>query len=207
MKKRTVFTAIAFILGIFLSLQIRSFQKIDLLTTRAKPGDIFAEMRVLQIANAELRAQLEEEEKALSGMKSALANRALEESMDRLRILSGEEPVAGEGIEITFPRSVKEFWLIDLIAQLVSSGAEAVALNDIRLTEQTAGFRDLGTGLLMRKYFFKPPIRLSVIGPRKELKQSVAQEGGILKRMKKAHPGLEITVEEKEKIVMPVLLR
>lgn len=207
MKKRTVFTAIAFILGIFLSLQIRSFQKIDLLTTRAKPGDIFAEMRVLQIANAELRAQLEEEEKALSEMKSALANRALEESMDRLRILSGEEPVAGEGIEITFPRSVKEFWLTDLIAQLVSSGAEAVALNDIRLTEQTAGFRDLGTGLLMRKYFFKPPIRLSVIGPRKELKQSVAQEGGILKRMEKAHPGLKITVEEKEKIVMPVLLR
>lgn len=206
MRKRTIFTTIAFILGIFLALQIRSFQKIDLLTTRAKPADIFAEMRVLQIANAELRAHLEEQEKALLEMKSTLADRAFEESMDRLRILSGEEPIFGEGIEIIFPRSVKEFWMTDLIAQLVSSGAEAIAINDIRLTAQTAGFRDLGTGLLMGKHFFKPSIRLSVIGPRKELQQSVVQAGGILDRMEKAHPGLRIAVEEKEKIIIPALL-
>lgn len=205
MKKRAIFTAIVFILGIFLSLQIRSFQRIDLLTARSRPGDILAEMKILQIANADLRAHLEEQEKNLSEMKSALADRALEESMDRLRILSGEEPISGEGIEIIFPRSAKEFWITDLIAQLVSSGAEAVAVNDIRLTAQTAGFRDLGTGLLMRKYFFKSPFRLSAIGPRQELKQSVAQRGGLLDRMEKAHPGLKIAVEEKGKIVIPAL--
>lgn len=203
--KRTIFVAIAIILGILLSLQIRSFQRIDLLIQRSEPGDIFAEMRVLQIANTQLRAHLEEEEKALLEIKSTLADRALEEEMNRLRLLSGEEEIFGEGIEITLGRSVKEFWITDLIAQLVSSGAEAIALNDIRLTAETAGFRDLGTGLLMRKHFFKPPLRLSVIGSRKELKQSVIQSGGILDRIENAYPGLKIVVTEQEKIIIPAV--
>jgi uncharacterized protein YlxW (UPF0749 family) len=203
--KRTIFAAIAIILGILLSLQIRSFQRVDLLVQRSEPGDIFAEMRVLQIANTQLRAHLKEEEKALSEIKSTIADRALEEEMNRLRLLSGEEEIFGEGMEITLNRSIKEFWITDLIAQLVGSGAEAIALNNIRLIAETAGFRDLGTGLLMRKHFFNPPLRLSVIGSRKELKQSVAQSGGILDRIENAYPGLKIAVTEKEKIIIPAV--
>lgn len=211
MKKRTIFSAIAIILGILLSLQIRSFQRIDILIQRSRPGEAFAELRVLQIANAELRAHLEEEKHALEDVASTLSNRALEDEMNRLRLLSGEESIFGEGLEITFSQPVKEFWITDLIAQLVTSGAEAIAMNDIRLTVGTAGFRAVSggggrlEGLLMRKHFLKPPLRLTAIGGRKELQQSLTQGGGILDRIEHDHPGLKIFLAEREKIIIPAL--
>lgn len=205
MNKRTVFTSIAVVLGILLALQIRSFQSIDLLVKRSRPGEVFAELRVLQIANTSLRAHLEEEKKSLSEAASALSDRAIEDELHRLQLLSGEEAVSGEGVEISFDRSIAEFWITDLMAQLVASGTEAVALNGIRLTEQTAGLREISGGLLMRRNFLNSPFHLEAIGPRKELKLSVAQDGGIIDRIQRASPGLKIFVTEKENIIIPAL--
>lgn len=205
MNKRTVFASIVVVLGILLALQIRSFQSIDLLVKRSKPGEVFAELRVLQIANESLRAHLEEEKKSLAEATSALSDRAIEDELHRLQLLSGEEAVSGEGVEISFDRSVAEFWITDLMAQLAASGAEAVALNGIRLTEQTAGLREISGGLLMRRNFINPPFHLEVIGPRKDLKLSVAQDGGIIDRIQRASPGLKIFVTEKENIIIPAL--
>lgn len=205
MNKRTVFASIAVVLGILLALQIRSFQSIDFLVKRSRPGEVFAELRVLQIANASLRAHLEEEKKSLLEAASALSDRAIEDELHRLQLLSGEEAVSGEGVEISFDRSVAEFWITDLIAQLAASGAEAVALNGIRLTEQTAGLREISGGLLMRRNFMNSPFHLEAIGPRKELKLSIAQDGGIIDRIQRASPGLKIFVTEKENIIIPAL--
>lgn len=120
-------------------------------------------------------------------------------------MLTGEDGISGEGVKLTLDRAVNSFWISDLIAQLVSAGAEAVSINDIRLTIQTAGLRDVGGGIVMRRHFIRPPIIIRAIGPKNEQKSAIAQNGGIMDRIKDNYPGIKITVTEEEKIVIPAL--
>lgn len=201
MKK--VFIITALIIGIFLALQVRSFKNVERIVQRSKPIDILGQFRTFQIANEELRFQLTEGEKTLEEIHSKISSEALEEEIKNLRLLSGEYPVSGEGIELTLNSTVPEFWMTDLIAQLVTIGAEAIAINNIRLTPRTGGLRTVGRGLLMRRYFFKPPLRMSVIGPSKDLHQILSQRGGIIDRMEESNQGLSVLLQPMGTVLIP----
>jgi uncharacterized protein YlxW (UPF0749 family) len=142
----------------------------------------------------------------LEDLKKKLANQPVEEEIKRLRLLSGEEPIFGEGIELTLSIAVDEFWLNDIVAQLVSSGAEAISVNDVRLLPATAGFRRINSGILMRSEYLRPVFRLVAIGPQRVLQQSIGQNGGILDRMSKAYPYLKVFLTPREKVVIPTNL-
>lgn len=200
MKK--VFLITAVVIGILLSIQVRSFEKVERILERSKPGSILAELRTFQIANEQLRLRLAGEEKSLNDIHSKITTETLEEEINKLRLLAGEDTVSGEGVELIFNKIIQEFWITDLIAQLVGLGAEAIAINDIRLTSGTAGLRTIGDGLLMRSYFWRAPIRISVIGPQKELKQILGQSGGIIDRIQNANPGLTIILNQRDNILI-----
>ncbi|MEK9132564.1 MAG: DUF881 domain-containing protein [Patescibacteria group bacterium] len=208
MKKALIITAL--IVGIFLSIQMRSFKQVEILVARSGPANLIKELRVLQVANQQLRDHIAEKEKSLEDIKSKISSQTIEDEIKNLRALSGTEEVSGEGIEIVFPQWLKAFWLSDLIAQLVSAGAEAVAINDIRFTENTAGLRDIGNdpasaGLLMRSQFLRPPFKITVIGPKVELKQAISQSGGILDRIGSSYGKAKIIVTGKDTITIPAL--
>ena len=200
-----LFIITAFIIGILLALQVRSFKKVDVLLQRFQPATVLAELRTLQLANEQLRENVAQAERTLQETRSKIAGQTIEEEMQRLKLLSGAHAITGEGIEITISSAVDSFWITDIIAQLVTSGAEAVAVNDVRLTMQTAGFRSVGGGLLMRRNFLRSPLRISAIGPSEMLKQAVTQSGGILDRMKRQNRGLAALVSQQENIIIPAL--
>lgn len=204
MKKALIITAV--IVGIFLALQVRSFKKVEYLLQRSDSKGVLYELSAIQAANNQLKEQVVSQEKQLQEIQSKLVSQTMEEEIQRLNIEAGELDVHGEGIEINFPATIQSFWVLDLIAQLLSTGAEAIAINDVRLTERTAGLREIGeSGLVMRTNFLKPPLKISVIGPKAELKQSVSQAGGILDRIKNNHQNLNVTVVEKKEIIIPAL--
>ncbi len=202
-----IFVVTALVVGVLLAVQVRSFRQVEALASRSEPGDVLAELRVFQIANEQLRGHLEEEKKSLAEISGALSSSALEDQIKELRMLGGEESVTGQGLEVTINGPVETYWISDLIAQLVSAGAEAVAVNDIRLTPRTAGFRSVGAGLVMRRDFFNPPLRISMIGSKQALKEAVAQNGGIIDRMHGAYSHITIIVTSRDKIVIPGLER
>lgn len=202
MKKHFFFPAIAVVMGLLLSLQVRSFQREAFLIRRSEAADVLKELRIFQLANERLRTRIEEQDGELAQLRSKLAAAAVEEEIERLKLLSGETAISGEGIEISISVPVEEFWITDLIAQLVSSGAEAIAVNDIRFTAQTAGFRSVGGGLLMRRHFLTAPLKITAIGPHKELKDSVAQTGGILDRMQGSYKNAVVSLAGRGKIFM-----
>lgn len=205
MKKAIIIVAV--IAGILLILQIRSFKKVDMLFERSEQKVVLAELRTFQVANQQLREHLEEAETALADTRSRLAQQTIDEEIDRLKLLSGEVAVKGEGVELTLNIPVEAFWISDLIAQLVTSGAEAIAVNDVRLTSATAGFRLVGNGLLMRRRFLRSPIRIAAIGPSSELQKAVAINGGILDRIKKSYKNLTVMLVQRENIVIPALAK
>lgn len=198
MKRALLITVL--IVGILVALQIRSFKNITALLQRDKPADVLVQLRTLQVANDALQAHLKEQTKSLEDVRSKITSETLEDEITRLKMLAGEQAINGPGIEITLSGSVKAFWISDLIAELVAIGGEAVAVNDIRLMPQTAGFRDVGGGLLMRYAFLRPPLRISIIGPKDDMYRVMSQNGGILDRIKNAHPGLTILVSPKDTI-------
>lgn len=204
MKKALIIIAV--ITGILLALQIRSFKKVEFLVQRSESTGILSELRTLQLANIQLKENLEEKEKSLTDIYSQVSShKIMEDEINRLSLLSGKVAVTGEGIEITFNSIPKAFWLSDLIAQLVSAGAEAIAINNIRLTERTAGFRNIGVGLLMRRDFIAPPLIVDAIGPKNILKQAINQNGGILDRIKNSTQKLKIELKEQDRIIIPAL--
>ncbi len=203
MKKVIIITAV--LVGVFLALQVRSFRKVEFLVQRSGPESIFEELRIFQLANERLRTESEEGEKFLVDLQSKITSQTIEAEIDRLESLSGQKDVFGEGVEIILSSAVPAYRISDLIAQLVTVGAEAVAINDIRLTPQTAGLRDVGGGLLMRRNFLRPPFRITVIGPKQELKLAIGQNGGLIDRIQSSHPGLSVTLSERDKVVIPAL--
>lgn len=203
MKKAIIVVAV--ISGILLILQMRSFKKVDMLLERSGQKVVLAELRTFQVANQQLREHLEEARTALADTHSRLAQQTIDEEINRLKLLAGEVAVKGEGIELTLNASIEAFWISDLIAQFVTSGAEAVAVNDVRLMPATAGFRLVNNGLLMRRKFLRPPIRITAIGPSSELQKAVAINGGILDRIKKSYKNLTVMLAQRENVVIPAL--
>lgn len=203
MKKFVVIAAL--IIGVLLAFQIKSYRKVESLIQRSSNGGVLAELRTFQLANEQLKIRLKEEQNALADINSKLAKETVDDEIDQLKKLSGEQNVYGEGVEVTITSPVPEFWISDLVAQLVNAGAEAVAVNDIRLTLRTAGFRSVGNGLVMGKDFFLPPFKISVIGPQKDLKLSLTQAGGIIDKVESAYPGLKVLISTKDKVMIPAL--
>ncbi|MFA6521003.1 MAG: DUF881 domain-containing protein [Candidatus Gracilibacteria bacterium] len=204
MKKALVITAV--VVGIFLALQVRSFKKVESLLQRSDSKGVLYELNTIRVANSELKEEIASQEKQLQEAQSKMASQTIEEELKRLNLASGESPIHGEGIEIKVSNIIQAFWVLDLIAQLVSAGAEAVALNDVRLVESTAGLREIGTtGFVMDKNLLKAPLKISVIGPMAELKRSVSPAGGILDRIKNNHQGIVVEVTEKKDITIPAL--
>lgn len=203
MKKIFIVTAI--LIGILLALQIRSFKKVEILMQRSEPADVLRELRSFQVANQQLESHILEKEKNVEDLKSKIASIAIEEEINRYKLLAGEDPVAGEGVEIAFNKAIESFWITDITAHLVAAGADAVAVNNVRLTPQTAGFRNVGENILMRKYLLRPPFKISAIGPKDILNQSITQNGGIIDRIKNTHAQLNISVAPQDKIIIDKL--
>lgn len=199
------FVGAMFIGGVLLALQVRSYGRVKFEVGRSSPAAVLGELRVFQIANAELRNEVAEKEKLLKELQTKISQEKVEEEIARLKLLSGEYAVYGEGLDLTLSAPIKAYWMSDLIASLISGGAEAVSINDVRLTVRTAGFRSIGEGMLMRRYFFRPPLRITVIGPKAELKRIITQSSGILDRIEDDHKGLKIFVAERDKIIMPAI--
>lgn len=164
--------------------------------------NILSEVSVFQLANQETRNAVLKEQKKIDELSSQLASESVAKEIATLRIAAGLEAVTGEGIEVTIDKSVPAFWIVDLLAQLTSSGAEVIAINGNRYLDRTAGLRDVSGGLLMRSVFLRPPYTVTVIGPQVELRNTVSQTGGFVDRIKKTIPDLRVIVAQRESIVI-----
>lgn len=165
----------ALITGFFVSAQIAANTNIVTLTT----GNDF---RVLAVETAELIKNIDKLENEISelsnqrdqlGKSGGESQEVLQKDINRLKMISGQVKVVGEGVEITFDRSLVISELIDLVNALRNIGAEAIAVNDRRVIAKT-GFSnsDLNT-----------PLTIKAIGKRELLAQAVSRRGGILEQI------------------------
>jgi uncharacterized protein YlxW (UPF0749 family) len=133
-----------------------------------------------------------------------LALRDARESLADLQVLSGSVPVEGPGLEIVIDDpDGRVGWeaLLDLVQELRDAGAEAVAVNGVRVVASTwLGPGD--TGAVVDGELVSPPYRFQAIGPADGLEEAMDIPGGPLSVIA-AQPRTGTELRPSERLSLP----
>lgn len=199
---------VGLIVGIFFVIQARSFEKVSFLATRDSASNIFREIQVFYKTNQQLKSQIAELEKNLLETKDRSTSlQALEKEILQNQLASGSVGVIGPGIIVSMPEKTAVPWMIDLVNEFFGIGAEAVSVNRIRITNQTAGFDGLPQGkILLNGNILEPPYLFAAIGEPEVLSKALLQPNGFIKRYKQFHNNITPILEKREKIEMEKII-
>lgn len=165
-------------------------------------SDLSSEADRLTLEITDLRLTLLALENAAEGDEVAL--RSLQRRLDELRILAGVVPAEGEGILFTVEDpvgQVRQDLLVDAVQELRDAGAEAMAINGIRLVASSA-FSVRNERLLLDGQPLSPPYRIAAVGPAETMAKALAIPGGAIDTLK-ARPEVAVAVEQLAQLVVP----
>lgn len=202
--KQSYILIFAAIIGFFLTIQTRSFEGVNDLLMRDQESNIFQEIQILTDKNEDLENEvqtLEDTYDQISDQNFVLGS--IEEDIRKYQNLNGDKSVFGPGITVKLEGNITTPWITDLINDFFNSGAQAVAVNGIRITNRTVGFDTLPQRqILLNGSILSAPYVFDVIGESKVLSNILELPGGIFDRLQNNFPDLKIEVTQKEVIQM-----
>lgn len=154
------------ILGFMVATQFRAFMKQDkLINTNPKNDtDITVEIEQLKKEKAELQKKVNDQDSKLKSYEASAASKSdstktILKELEETRILTGSTDVQGPGVVVYITPNSNLFgtaggdrisaqYLVFLVNELRFAGAEAISINDIRLTGRS-GIRDAGNYILI----------------------------------------------------------
>lgn len=191
-------------MGFLVVLQSKSFSGVREIIRRDFHANIFREIHILKTTNQNLEDTIGELETGL--LKASDQEQALKvigDEIARNKIIAGHVDISGPGIELIIKQNIALFWLTDIVNELLASGAEAISINNIRLTDSTIGFDILPNGQVsLNGVILTVPYNFHAIGNKKVIYTSLTQSHGIVQRFKESIPNLEIILDQKDVINM-----
>ncbi len=212
-KKWQVSLTITFIaLGILLSFQFRtqqallndlSSQSTDTLTAMAKNLNTKHYQLIREVWD--LRTQQKKLETSVSEEKSLAET--MQTEMDKMNIANGTTPVQGSGVAIVIPaNNTNSFYylnMIDIINELWNSGAEAVAVNGIRITNHTSILpAEEFTDILIDGKKITYPYEIDAIGEPTTLNNGISIPQGIIEDLRNVYK-IPLEIKQVDKIKIP----
>ncbi len=193
MKKRIhgwhIYLAVTFVLlGLLISTQIQTQNRLMSDLSLQSTSDLSIMLKNLTDKRWQLTQAIEEAEDNLityqndyRGDSELIAR--IDNELDRLALTNGTVAVQGPGIEIAVDGNLLASDLVILINELWAAGAEAVAINDYRVTA-TTGISYVETQsrtyLTCDGNLIQPPITIWAIGSGTILEKSLTMPGGIV---------------------------
>jgi uncharacterized protein YlxW (UPF0749 family) len=187
--------------------------------------DLISRIRVLQSAGTSTDAQAKQLASQVAGLRDAQLSGTDSRQLRQLEIASGAIAVSGPGIEVTVgePKAIPSSSpngrpgtgaqqnvavlhdrdIRSVVNQLWLSGAEAIAINGIRLTA-TSAIRFAGESILVDFQTLSSPYTISAIGDRNSLLLGFA-DSAIARQLKttEAVYGISFTFTGKSKVQLP----
>ncbi|MGB9661154.1 MAG: DUF881 domain-containing protein [Moorellaceae bacterium] len=197
-------TLVLLALGMLLSLQFRTQQLRASSLEFQKTEDLVAMWKKLTAKRTQLQNEVAELEEQLHTLTTGSgendkAQAALEKELLRLKNHLGFAPVKGPGITVTFTGDAPllSVDLVDLINELWVSGAEAVAINNHRVTAFTfIADKEEGSNLYItvngQKLLY--PIVVKAIGEPNTLEKGLTFAGGLIDNLNtlfNIHPSIK----------------
>lgn len=197
------------LLGFLLVAQVRATESVEDRLQGEREEDLAqilsnlsAEADRLTLEITDLRLTLLAVQNEAEGEQVAL--QSLQRRLDDLRILAGVVPAEGEGIAFTIAdpaAQVRQDLLVDTIQELRDAGAEAMAVNGIRLVVSSA-FSVRRERLLLDGQPLTPPYRILAVGPGDTMAKALAIPGGAIDTLE-ARTEVQTTVEQLDHLTVP----
>lgn len=170
------------------------------------------------------RSQRDEWQKKVAGVRAeldrTLAPRALgdlQAELERARILAGNTAVVGPGLEVRLSDSnlavkpgenpnlyvLHDEDVLRVINELKAAGAEALAINEQRLTA-TSEIRCIGPTILTNKsQRLSPPFVIYAIGNPETMLSALNMRGGVVESLR--FWGIQVSMHKLDRITIPAL--
>jgi uncharacterized protein YlxW (UPF0749 family) len=210
LRSQLTVAAVALLLGVLVVVQLRGQQQASALA-----GLSAQELTVL-VANLDAHnEQLRKEVGALNaqlGEITAAQSRGdtsvdgIRRDLARVRAWAGLDPVTGEGVTITVSGPVAGPGVEDLLNELLTAGAEAVAVGDVRIVPGSvvAGAPE---SLSIENTPLGDPFEIRAIGSREGLTGSLTRIGGIVAQLSATYPSAVVTVTPVDTVALPATSR
>lgn len=189
--------------GLLVIQQYNSYQKISRINVRDRSTNAFHEIKILQDNNHRLMEEIQTLQNQLQGYTDqANQSEELTKDIEKNKILAGEVGIVGPGIVIKIGSEIDLIWFVDLSNELFGAGAEALAVNGIRLTNDRIGFTSAGNQIALDGITLRPPFTIEAIGSSDVLQKAMEQGGSILKRLQAQYPEAVIELQSVSSIQM-----
>jgi uncharacterized protein YlxW (UPF0749 family) len=210
LRSQLTVTAVALLLGVLVVVQLRGQQQ-----SSALAGLSAQELTVL-VANldahneqlrgevAALQAQLGDIDAAQSRGDTSVDG--IRRDLARVRAWAGLDPVTGQGVTITVSGPVGGPGVEDLVNELLTAGAEAVAVGNVRVVPGSvvAGAPE---ALSIENTPLGDPFEIRAIGSREGLTGSLTRIGGVVAQLSATYPSAVVTVTPVDSLVLPATSR
>jgi len=192
------------VLGALIITQAKYFTNYVASVGRDSTENIFRKIQILKTSNDELKEEIASLEVQLEEVSSkAEALESIEKEITKNKMIAGEVDISGPGIVFEIQNDVKDIWFTDITNELFASGAEAISVNNIRLTDSSIGFDTLPNGqIMLNGVILNAPYTFSAIGESTELKQTLESTLGLIDKMKANIENFQYSLEERDLIKM-----
>ena len=172
-QRLIVVSLIAVALGFLLVVQLRSQAAVARTLAAQDDTSVALLINDLNRANNQLIQQgaalTQQEAQLRAALTSGGADaQAIQKELTSLRVVNGELPVHGPGLQIRIDGAIMDFELQDALNNLRNAGAEAIALNGQRIISSTS-VQSRGDTLLINGHAVSSPLSLLVIGDPEQL--------------------------------------
>jgi len=126
----------------------------------------------------------------------------LRDDLDRIRLWAGLDPVTGRGVVVECAGPMTADAANDLLNELRIAGAEALAVNSVRVVAATVVAGPPGA-LSVENVPLTSPFRVYAIGNSINLTASLTRVGGIVSQLQVTSPDVQLTVTPEDSLVLP----
>ena len=197
LRSALTITAVMFVLGLLVVVQLR-IQTGNSPLQGLSTQDLTTLVSSLNSQNDRLRSEIGTLQNQLDELRANRANGAtsveqIASDLARIRAWAGLDPVSGRGITITVGGKIEAGAVEDLLNELHNAGAEAIAIEDIRIVARTTVSGQPGS-LDVDGYILGDPFRIRAIGKPETLVGSLTRAGGIIAQLAATDPEATLDV-------------
>lgn len=209
-RSQLLVASVAFILGLLVVVQLRSQAGGAGLATLTSQ-DLTLLVANLNNRNDQLRSEIatlqrQLESLELGGSRGASSVAGIRADLARIRAWAGLDPVEGDGIMVTVSGAVSAAAIEDLLNELRNAGAEAIAIDEVRVVAKTV----VGGGpgeLSVDDTALGDPFVVRAIGESDAMTGSLTRVGGIIAQIAATAPEVTIDVAPTEDMLLPATER
>jgi uncharacterized protein YlxW (UPF0749 family) len=205
-RNQLTIATVAFILGLLVVVQLRT-QASGAAFAALSSQELTILVANLNDRNDALRGEVAALDRELSTLttntqRGEVSVDELRADLRRVRLYAGIDPATGPGVVITIRGPIDGTGVEDLVNELRNAGAEAMAIDTVRLVPGVVTVGAAGA-VTVDGVLLADPFELSAIGAPNKLTGSLTRSGGIIAQLAATQPDVVVEVTPLDRVDVP----